>query len=280
MRLAVLRIAYRRIQSALYTRLFSSRAGPASGVERNPIRPGYLIAVYRLRNSALMERVVNDAERAGLRVGLWSLDECSPSLRRVTLDVGPGSRTQILTQLDHKMRESAEEFVLVTDDDFEFVHGDLATFVQTATQCGFMLSQPGHIPSSNCSYSFNHCRPWLTARSTTFVEAGPIVLVHPAFHSRVFPMPSNFGMGWGLEFLWLRSLSPSERFGIVDSVWIRHLGMLAADYQCLREEVDRYDSLLRDMDLRHIKEIFKVTRVWWRWRQMPRQWAWDSESSR
>jgi hypothetical protein len=273
------RMVYRRIQAAIYMKFLSSSRGALLDNEQGPLKPGYLIAIYRARNADLVERIVHDAESAGLRIGLWALDSCVPTLTRVTLGVGPGSRTELLTQLDQKMRESADEFVLLADDDFEFIRGAIAPFIRISARCGFMLSQPSHIPSSNCSYSFTHCRPWLIARSTTFVEPGPIVLIHPDFYSRVFPMPTNFGMGWGLELLWLKCLAPKERFGIVDSVCISHHGVVGKDYQSLDSEVNQLQSLLRQMNISNIRKIFKTTSVWRKNSPMPKHWVSDPGGS-
>jgi len=267
------RAAVYRVQTNLYAKSFSPDRNLLPVQTRGQPLTGYMIAVYRARNAAYVERLVREAEETGLRVGLWALDTIVPSLQSVTLGSGQGARSDLLTTLDQRMRESAESFVLVADDDFEFVRGTLASFLQLSVKCGFMLSQPAHIPSSNSSYGFNRCRPWFTARATTFVECGPIFLVHPRFHSRIFPMPEGFGMGWGLELRWFSSLLPTERFGIVDSVWITHHGIIGADYHGFQSEVNRLDHELHGLEISDIRKICKTTSVWRRHRPIPANWA-------
>lgn len=86
-------------------------------------------------------------------------------------------------------------------------------------------------------------------------------------------MPEGFGMGWGLELRWFNSLLPTERFGIVDSVWITHHGTVGTEYPSYQSEVTRLDHELRGLGISNIRKICKTTSVWRRHRPLPANWA-------
>lgn len=186
---------------------------------------------------------------------MWSLDEVPAALASVTVGRGPGGRTELLNRLS----AGATGPVVLVDDDAEFDRGDLGRFVDAADALGFDLAQPAHTWDSRFSHVFTVARPWVGARSTTFVEIGPIVFLSQVAAERLLPMPVQSRMGWGIDVLWADVLRRGElRGGIVDRLPIRHLGGVALTYSSTEEE-DQLRTLLRERGVRHITSLQRTT---------------------
>lgn len=216
---------------------------------------GRCCGVYRRRNADQIARLVSPLRARGWEVRLWSLDEVPAELESVTVGRGPGGRTELLNRLS----AGATGPVVLVDDDVEFDRGDLGRFVDAAAALRFDLAQPAHTWDSRFSHVFTLARPWLGARSTTFVEIGPIVYLSRIAAERLVPMPMESRMGWGIDVRWADVLRRGElRGGIVDRLPIRHLGEVALTYSSTEEE-DQLTSLLRERGVRHITSLQRTT---------------------
>jgi hypothetical protein len=193
-----------------------------------------LCCVYRKRNAAYVERLLAQLPSAPGIIRLWALDDVVTSLAPVTVGQGPGCRVELLNRLvDHTVLASGYH-VVIADDDVTFVGPDgLAHLLVLSRRLDLDLSQPAHAAGSNYTWSFARSKPWLHARTTRFVEIGPLVHMSPRFAQLAFPTeqlgPGD--MGFGLEELWSRLVIDHEwTMGILDGVRIRHHGTVGASY--------------------------------------------------
>ena len=224
-----------------------------------------MLLIYRQRNAPLVEKLASEAASTGLRVLLWGLDGACPSLAGWTVGDGPGARNVLLSRLFDLAAPNPNEYVLIADDDIEFAVGGLAQFVALAHHAGFMLAQPTHTLDSHYSFRFTCGRPHLLARSTLFVEIGPMVLVHPAFRGRVFPLHAHLGMGWAEAVYWHKARAPGERFGMIDAVRVRHLSPVGLDYDTMLEQ-GQLDQTLEEEGVPDLLQMLRTVDRWFRWR--------------
>ena len=220
--------------------------------------------IYRNRNRRHVEQLVGQLGRLTVRLHLWALDEVVPSLATWTIGQGPGHRNDLLNELYRAAAVQPHEFIMISDDDVDFPLDDVGTFIFLATQGGFMIAQPAHLLDSFYSFSFTCTRPHLLARATKFAEIGPVVLIHPQFQRRVFPMRSDFEMGWASTIEWHQSLEHSERFGIVDAVGVRHCSRVGLDYDTDRERL-LLNQALTQAGIELVDDILFTVSRWYRW---------------
>jgi hypothetical protein len=108
----------------------------------------------------------------------------------------------------------------------------------------------------------------VTARTTTFVEIGPVVLLSPRATAAVLPFPEDVRMGWGLDVYW-SGMRDTLRLGVVDATPMRHVGAVAADYgDCAERAIqERY---LAQAGAKDVRELARVVGEPWRpWQATP-----------
>src|SRR4051812_34891518 len=81
--------------------------------------PAALVCVYRRHNAQSVLRLVAEAERAAMRVRLWTLDDPIPELEQFTIGSGPGSRFQLLNKL--ASYDEPSSWLVIADDDARFL---------------------------------------------------------------------------------------------------------------------------------------------------------------
>ncbi len=235
--------------------------------------PIIMLLIYRQRHVHLVRYLVSEAESLGIRIFLWALGNIDPFLEPWTVGCGPGTRSVLLNDLLSIGSPSAEDFVLICDDDVRFVVGGLANFIGIARAGNFMLAQPTHTHDSFYTFHFTCGHPLMLARSTLFVEIGPMVLVHPEFRNRVFPMDKDLGMGWAEAIHWHKRIKPHERFGMIDGVQIQHVSPVGVDYETITEQ-GFLDVTLQREGLRDVQQMFGIVDRWYRWQAVP---PWERE---
>ena len=196
-------------------------ASAAEGFARG-LPPGAVLAVYRYANAELMGAVLAGRPK-GWDVRLWALDRTHPGLRGWTAGEGPGLRLALLNRLHASLPGGFDGYVVLSDDDYLFARGRLATAAGVAVAGGFGLCGVSHDHRSQVSHGFTYGRALSLARLTSFVEIGPVVIVAPDWRPRVFPMPEEFGQGHGLDAVWPELRRDGCRMGLVDAALIRHL---------------------------------------------------------
>ena len=260
--------ARRRARYAHYRAepLLLRAAGPYGGPASMP--PAVMVGVYRQRNGSVMQCLASQAVDIGWRVNLWALDECVPQLQRHTRGFGVGGRTELLQRLISQSLPAAEEWIIIVDDDVQFVSGDLGTFTAFAVAASLDISQPAHVVGSNASFTFNRRNLTCYARLTRSVEIGPCVALSPVAQRNMLPLPVDFGMGWGLAVLW--GALPI-RAGVVDAVRIRHLGAVGFEYDTSEtsDEYQRLQRLLAPTGARTMGEFHGTLCRWRRWQRKP-----------
>jgi len=226
-----------------------------------------------------MARMADDARALGMDVALWGLDAVSARLAPLTLGAGPGPRLELLNRLHDALGARLRGALVVCDDDVVFSRGGLALLLAGAAACNFGIAQPAHAPGSHVSHPFTATRPLTLARQTTFVEVGPMVVIDAAWRRRVFPLPVEFGMGWGLDVVWHGLVREGCRLGIVDAVTIEHLGPIAGDYD-RGPERRRLSDLLRAHGIEGLEQIQRSVGAWRAWRRRPSWRAFEPTDGR
>ncbi|HZS12400.1 MAG TPA: hypothetical protein VFA38_09120, partial [Nitrospirales bacterium] len=109
---------------------------------------------------------------------------------------------------------------------------------------------------------------WTRARTTTFVEVGPLVVISRPWIERVLPFPESYGMGWALDLAWTDLRAEGCRMGIVDAVTIRHLAPVGLDYDVCAERL-RLERELQRRGLAQIADAHQTVQRWYPWRPLP-----------
>ncbi len=231
------------------------------------MRAPLLLAVYSARNADRVVRLIEPARHAGWEIALRTLDEVPPALADVTLGRGPGLRLANLNDLLEQVG-GLPRWVVLSDDDVEFVRGDVVLLVAECAAAGFGLAQPAHASGSHVSHPHTRVVRRSRARAVPYVEAGPVSVVSPTWSERVLPLPAWRGMGWGLELEWMDNVADGCVFGVVDRVTYLHLDPVGRTYD---EEAERRQMAV-DLAARGIDDLSaaQVTLATWRpWRRRP-----------
>lgn len=226
-----------------------------------------MICVYRGRNAALVENLVQQAIASNMKVALWALDNTVQALSPFTIGSGPGLRLTLLNRLYERIRMNEMDHIVISDDDVSFTRGNLTQLLSAITDCGFGLAQPAIAVGWN--HELTRARFLTLARWTSFVEVGPMFVVDRKWFSNILPFPEEYGMGWGLDLAWQDLISKGCRFGIVDSVCLKHL-MMPREYD---EEAAR-TPLKLILKARNIRTLSKVQHCHASWRPWQIQPPW------
>lgn len=226
-----------------------------------------LLGVYRHNNATLLLAVC-DTLAAEDDIRLWALDRVHPRLEQWTRGCGPGQRSDLLNKLYEEQTVPPDHGVLLSDDDYRFTAGDVGTFVRTATAADLDVAQPAHDRMSRWSHWLTSARRLSLARLTTFVEIGPLVLIRPEWRSRLLPFPPSSGMGWGVDLVWSDLRHEGCRFGVVDSVRLRHLTpVTGTDEYDVDEGRGRMAAMYETRGGYH--NALRTLAFWWPWRRRP-----------
>lgn len=124
--------------------------------------------------------------------------------------------------------EGGYDWLLAVDDDIVLPRGFLDRFLFLAERFSFDLVQPAHAHSSHAAWRVTRRRRGSVARTTRFVEIGPLTAFGRRTFSTLLPFP-DLRMGWGLDVHW-GALAAREgwRCGVIDALAIRHRAAPAA----------------------------------------------------
>ena len=114
------------------------------------------------------------------------------------------------------------DWLLVLDDDVTLPRGFLDAFLQASVDTGLRIAQPAHLHASHAAWDVTRRRAGLTARTTSFVEIGPVTAFHRDTFATLLPFP-DLRMGWGLDAHWA-ALAGEHGWpiGIVDATPVGH----------------------------------------------------------
>jgi hypothetical protein len=235
------------------------------------LNPPLFVATYSARNSDRVARVIDPARSAGWEIALRALDHVPTALADVTRDCGPGLRLENLNALVGAA-DDLPRWVVLCDDDVEFVRGDVVRLVEECDAAGFGLAQPAHAPGSHVSHPHTRAVQRSRSRSVPYVEAGPISVVAPTWSERVLPLPAWRGMGWGLELEWMDLRTQGCILGVVDRVSYLHLDPVGRTYD---EEAER-GRMAADLAARGIDDLTRMQVTLATWRPWQRRPPWGS----
>lgn len=257
------------VGSALQRALPFDRLLRARTASVRELPPVVLALVYRSRNAATVHALL---EGAGLplTVALWALDEVAPQLAAQTVGCGPGGRFALLERAVSASGAGAGSWLVLADDDVHLSRGSLADLVRAALFVGFDVTQPAHGKGSTHFWALNRHRPLTYARSTRFVETGPLLLMSPRARAACLPLPPEFAMGIGSEAVW--GGRPELRTGVVDAVTMVHTGTVGGAYDAPAEwdrTAPTVRSLLRDVGAETVQDLQRVDGAWRLWQQRP-----------
>lgn len=196
--------------------------------------PVVAVSVYRARNVRLVTEMIA-ALPSGSDVRLHALGEISTSLISQTINSGAGMRIPLLKTLLASRAVPHDAWVLLFDDDAQFVRSGSAKtkFLQYAAAGGLGVAAPAIQPGNPTSHEHAIARAMRTARRVGMVDSGPVVAFSPKAREHIDIFPDDVhGMGWGLDVRW--ALTAAEfglPVGVIDATPIRHHGPVGADYE-------------------------------------------------
>lgn len=192
-----------------------------------PCPPLGVVSVYRARNAPVLGRLITQIG-APTRVACWALDEPTEPLTSRTVGAGGGLRMPLLNRAVEALSLDDDAWLVIADDDVVLRSGTVADLVRAAVQLGLDVAQPSHGAGSSHSWPLHNRRRLTLARSTRFVETGPLLVMSPQARATCLPFPDELGMGWGSEVEWATRLE--LRTGIVDAITMVHTGRVAGAY--------------------------------------------------
>jgi hypothetical protein len=222
-----------------------------------------VIGVYRQARAATILSLIPD----GWACALWALDAVAPEAAHLTVGSGAGTKFDLCNRLLDAVDAKERDWVVVVDDDV-LVPAGLQAFIDLSVKAGLGLTQPAHSPKSKFSHPMTVRRRLLRARWGSYVEIGPIFAVAPQSRHLVLPFPTDMGMGWGLELLWMDLQDRGLRLGTIDGVAMTHLVPPGLSYD-LRPEGRRFETMLHERGARELADLVRVHGRWWRWQRKP-----------
>lgn len=141
----------------------------------------------------------------------------------------------LLNELLRQVELDRHEYVLFCDDDIVLPGGFLDRYLDLVTRYELALAQPARTPDSYFDHWLVRQLDGLLARTTRFVEIGPLFSVRRDALPLLVPFDETSPMGWGYDFVWPVTMEQAGlRMGIVDATPIAHN---------LRKPVAHYDYL-------------------------------------
>lgn len=243
-----------------------------SSIETHP--EAKIVGVYRRRNVARVLQLLEPAIARGWTAAWWALDGTDPALDDFTVGQGSGERFPLLNRT-LALSGPATCWTVIADDDVRFRRRDVVEFLRLCQRAGLDLAQPARARGTDVSHAITVAARLARARSTTFVECGPLFAVGPRCRDLVLPLPDDRGMGWGVELDWFDLIDSGCRLGIVDAAVIEHVGKAGDEY----DTAELFGRLRSDLDARGARDLELFQRTLDSWRPWQRRPAWVSRGS-
>lgn len=136
------------------------------------------------------------------------------------------ARTPKFVLVNRLLREVSLEgyaFVLVCDDDIALPEGFLDRYLERVARHDLALAQPARGHGSYVDHFLVEQLDGLAARTTRFVEIGPLFSMRRDAIPLLTPFDEASPMGWGYDFVWPVVLEGAGlRMGIVDATPVMH----------------------------------------------------------
>jgi hypothetical protein len=198
----------------------------AAGARREPPRRRVtVLSVVRPEHRPLARRAHAEILRSRHAV---QLHVCPP--REPGPQAAQRGRFENLNRLlaEHAPQQNGSDWLLTIDDDVTLPRGFLDRLLFVAERLAFDLAQPAHRLRSHAAWEVTRRRPGAVARTTRFVEIGPVTLFARSTFAELLPFP-QLRMGWGLDLHWSAlARERGWRLGVIDAVAIGHAAAPAA----------------------------------------------------
>ena len=184
-----------------------------------------VLGVYRLGSLMPAALPALRSTRHSVTIALGSLpDQPDDGLAGVTVASGlEGGKFENLNALLAAVApEQRPDWTLVVDDDVALPASFLDLFLGVCEAFALDLAQPAQTLRSHSAWKVTRRRPAALARSTRFVEIGPVTAFRREPAAELLPFP-KLRFGWGLDLHWAAlAAERGWRLGIVDAVPVRH----------------------------------------------------------
>lgn len=264
---ALLSVVAEPVRARVRDRVLARAVSTKAEVLAVDVPPIVCLLVYRKRNVSFVQLLLRQLGSSA-DVRLWALDEIAPELATNTVGCGRGVRFAHLNSLYAARPIPEGSWLVVADDDFVFLRGDLLKIIDHMKTAGFSLAQPGQSLLGWWTSLFNVARPFLVARDTNFVEQGPLLIADPVFSKLILPLPVSNDMGWGIEAEWYRLKEGRFRIGVIDDCRIVHWSKNAHSYPA-GPEMERMHERLSAAGVESIWQLQRVNGNWWKWQRSP-----------
>ncbi|BDV29526.1 hypothetical protein Microterr_01860 [Microbacterium terricola] len=155
-------------------------------------------------------------------VNLGAMGDIPDELRADTgADHLTAGKFQNLNVLVHDL--PAVDWLVIIDDDIVLPRGFLDVAIEVCERLDLALAQPAQTRFSNANWIVAKRRLLSVARTTRFVEIGPVTLVRADAARLLLPFPADLRWGWGLDFRWAYLMEHAGlRMGVVDVAAVVH----------------------------------------------------------
>jgi len=156
---------------------------------------------------------------------------------------------------------NAIDWLIVVDDDVALPCNFLDRFLFVSEAVSLSIAQPAHRFRSHTSFELTQ-RVWNSlARTTRFVEIGPLTAFHRDVFVHVMPFQTT-RWSFGLDVIWSEiALRKGFRMGVVDATPIAHLRRVGRGYDADAALREGQELLKRFGIGLGRQEILKATRV-------------------
>lgn len=223
------------------------------------------------REGEMIGRAVSELQRSRHRTTfrLGAMAEAAPDLRDIT--VAEYQSKGKFQNINGLIASSAPfDWLLIIDDDVELAVGFLDTFIATCEHYGFALAQPAQTRTSNANWPVAKRKFLSVARSTRFVEIGPVTAISAKAAQLLLPFPEDLRYGWGLDFHWAYLAESNEvGMGVVDIAAVNHATRKVAStysWDVAQEEGRRFlaqrSHLPSSVALRSVRTFRRMPVLW------------------
>lgn len=158
---------------------------------------------------------------------------------------------KLLNQIISNIDLSSYDLLIISDDDIYIWDNFLDAYISYIESFQLKIAQPARTRYSY--YDHQICiqkKKEVQARSTNFVEIGPIFSITNDIFQHVLPFPEESPMGYGLDYIWpVIARKNSFKIGIIDAVPVDHSyrkqgKTYAADdnIQMMKEFLSKYEN--------------------------------------
>lgn len=133
------------------------------------------------------------------------------------------SKYEILNEMLSKENLQVYDYVLNIDDDIILPDDFIDNFIGLQSKYDYRIAQPARTCNSYIDHPIVGKQDGVIARTTLFVEIGPLVSFHRSVFDSVFPFDLSSSMGWGFENIWTYKLRKMDlKMGIIDATPVDH----------------------------------------------------------